>query len=116
MVLDDRMPEDTLFLIFEEDFRFWPTGEDPDRADDYRARLEEVEEKREKSRSRSPSKGEKKDEGTEAQAASTGAASSSAPGAYRLGGKGKKKGKTSSRSIYLHRRGGPPTSRTRMMG
>ena len=42
MVLDERMPKDTLFLVFEEDFRFWPVGEDPDRADDFKARLEEV--------------------------------------------------------------------------
>ena len=29
------MPWDTLFWIIEEDFRFWPPGEDPDMADDY---------------------------------------------------------------------------------
>ena len=34
-VLDQRLPEDTLFWIMEEDFRFWPPQKDPDRADDY---------------------------------------------------------------------------------
>ena len=29
------MPDDTLFWILEEDFRFWPAGEDPDNADNY---------------------------------------------------------------------------------
>ena len=47
MVKDERMPEDVLFLLFEEDFRFWPQGEDPDRADDYKARLGEVLQKKE---------------------------------------------------------------------
>ena len=47
MVMDARMPEDVLFLLFEEDFRFWPHGEDPDSADDYKARLCEVLQKKE---------------------------------------------------------------------
>ena len=34
-VLDQRLPEDILFWIMEEDFRFWPSEKDPDRADDY---------------------------------------------------------------------------------
>ena len=34
-MMDHRLPEDTLFWIMEEDFRFWPPGEDPDGADDY---------------------------------------------------------------------------------
>ena len=34
-VADKRLPEDTLFWIIEEDFRFWPPGRDPDEADDY---------------------------------------------------------------------------------
>ena len=34
-VADKRLPEDTLFWILEEDFRFWPPGQDPDLADDY---------------------------------------------------------------------------------
>ena len=42
MVMDARMPEDVLFVLLEEDFRFWPHGEDPDSADDYKARLGEV--------------------------------------------------------------------------
>ena len=34
-ILDSRLPDDTLFWIIEEEFRFWPPGEDPDHADDY---------------------------------------------------------------------------------
>ena len=34
-MLDKRMPADTLYLVFEEDFRWWPPGEDPDSADEY---------------------------------------------------------------------------------
>ena len=95
MVLDARMPEDVLFLVFEEDFRFWPHGEDPDSADDYKARLGEVLKKRKRSRSRNniDKKHDQKDPDPQ-----TGAASSSASGAYRPGVKGKEKGKTSSRS------------------
>ena len=52
MVLDERMPEDTLWLIFEEDFRFWPQGEDPDGSDDYEVRLKEVMRRRRRSRPR----------------------------------------------------------------
>ena len=37
--LDNRLPEDTLFMIFEEDFRFFPEGQDPDGADDYSERV-----------------------------------------------------------------------------
>ena len=33
-VLDQRLPDDTLFWIMEEDFRFWPPRKDPDYADD----------------------------------------------------------------------------------
>ena len=47
MVMDSRMPEDVPFLLLEEDFRFWPHGEDPDSADDYKARLGEVLQKKE---------------------------------------------------------------------
>ena len=42
MCLDKRLPGDTLFLVFEEDFRFFPIGEDPDGADDYGARMGKV--------------------------------------------------------------------------
>ena len=42
MIMDERFPQNTLFLVFEEDYRFWPLGEDPDSADDYKARLDEV--------------------------------------------------------------------------
>ena len=38
-VKDCRLPEDTLFWIIEEDFRFWPPGKDPDKADDYEKRF-----------------------------------------------------------------------------
>ena len=37
--LDRRLPLDTLFFVLEEDFRFFPTGNDPNNADDYRARM-----------------------------------------------------------------------------
>ena len=33
--MDERLPEDTLYWIMEEDYRFWPPGADPDGADDY---------------------------------------------------------------------------------
>ena len=93
MVLDARLPEDVLFLIFEEDFRSWPQGEDPDGADDYKTRLDDILKKRKRSRSRSPIKMEKKPERTEAEALpQTGAASSSASGAYRPEAKGKRRG------------------------
>ena len=34
-MLDKRMPADTLYLVFEEDFRWWKPSEDPDSADEY---------------------------------------------------------------------------------
>ena len=37
--MDRRLPDDTLFMIFEEDFRFYPSGEDPDEADGYGERV-----------------------------------------------------------------------------
>ena len=80
------MPEDVLFLIFEEDFRFWPLGEDPDCADDYKARLSDVMKKRMMSRSGNKMKQE---DDQEDPAPQTGASSSSASGAYRPGVKGK---------------------------
>ena len=39
MCLDKRLPRDTLYLVFEEDYRFFPEGEDIDSADDYNKRL-----------------------------------------------------------------------------
>ena len=39
---DHRFHEDTLFIILEEDYRFWPKGEDPDGLDDYEERLAKV--------------------------------------------------------------------------
>ena len=42
LICDHRFPDDTLFMIFEEDYRFWPIGEDPDHCDDYHDRLEDV--------------------------------------------------------------------------
>ena len=42
MGLDIRLPDDTLFMVFEEDFRFFPDGQDPDKADDYRRRVAKV--------------------------------------------------------------------------
>ena len=37
--MDRRLPDDTLFMIFEEDFRFYPSGQDPDEADGYGERV-----------------------------------------------------------------------------
>ena len=34
-ILDVRLPDDTIFWVMEEDFRFWPPGDDPDNADNY---------------------------------------------------------------------------------
>ena len=42
LCLDKRLPLDTLFMVFEEDFRFFPEGKDPDSADDYGERLVKV--------------------------------------------------------------------------
>ena len=39
LCLDKRLPLDTLFMVFEEDYRFFPEGEDPDHCDDYDRRL-----------------------------------------------------------------------------
>ena len=36
-MMDTRLPDDTLFWVMEEDFRFWPPGQDPDNADNYDA-------------------------------------------------------------------------------
>ena len=33
LALDSRLPLDCLFMIFEEDFRFWPVNQDPDLID-----------------------------------------------------------------------------------
>ena len=42
MALDQRLPLDTLFMVFEEDYRFFADGEDPDGADDYLLRVEDL--------------------------------------------------------------------------
>ena len=42
LICDHRFPDDTLFMIFEEDYRFWPVGEDPDHCDDYEERLRQL--------------------------------------------------------------------------
>ena len=34
-MLDKRLPDDILFLVMEEDFRWWPDHDDPDSADEY---------------------------------------------------------------------------------
>ena len=69
---DRRLPSDTLFLVFEADYRFYPQGEDPDASDTYGDRLEALQEKRK--RSRSPNK---------IRQPTGGQASSSSAGAYR---------------------------------
>ena len=45
-IMDSRMPDDTIFWIVEEDFRFWPPGCDPDNADNYKYAMEKLLEKR----------------------------------------------------------------------
>ena len=42
---DRRLPSDTLFLVFEADYRFYPQGEDPDASDTYGDRLGALQEK-----------------------------------------------------------------------
>ena len=39
MCLDKRLPADTLFMVFEEDYRFFPEELDPDGCDDYGKRV-----------------------------------------------------------------------------
>ena len=39
LCLDKRLPLDTLFMVFEEDYRFFPEGQDPDGCDDYGERV-----------------------------------------------------------------------------
>ena len=90
MVLDKRMPEDTLWLILEEDFRFWPQGEDTDGSDDYKVRMKEVMKRRKRSRSRNKIPKGRGSVAHELPAET--AASSSHDGAYRpsdVNGKGK---------------------------
>ena len=36
LCLDARLPVDTLYMVFEEDYRFFPEGQDPDGIDDYK--------------------------------------------------------------------------------
>ena len=47
-IMDSWLPEDTLFWICEEDFRFWPPGQDPDNADNYEKAVAALIETREK--------------------------------------------------------------------
>ena len=42
IALDARLPQDTLFMVFEEDYRFFPDGADIDGCDDYRVRMERM--------------------------------------------------------------------------
>jgi hypothetical protein len=46
MAEDQRLPDDTLFFIIEEDFRWYPEGEDPTGVDGYQARAAETKRKR----------------------------------------------------------------------
>ena len=41
-IMDARFPADTLFIVLEEDYRFWPVGEDPQGCDDYQERLQKI--------------------------------------------------------------------------
>ena len=42
LCLDNRLPDDTLFMVFEEDYRFFPEGQDPDGCDDYGKRVAKI--------------------------------------------------------------------------
>ena len=42
LCLDKRLLWDTLFMVFEEDFRFFPEGKDPYGCDDYGKRVTEM--------------------------------------------------------------------------
>ena len=90
MTMDARYPMDTLFLVFEEDYRFWPEGTDPDKADDYKTRLSDQVAK--KKRSVSPNKIKRKME-TQPSDSSGAYRPEHESGAYRPEGKGKEKGK-----------------------
>ena len=41
-IMDARFPGDTLFIVMEEDYRFWPAGEDPQGCDNYHERLQQL--------------------------------------------------------------------------
>ena len=86
------MPADLLLLVFEDDFRFWPEGEDPDDADNYKERVREIAKRRRRSKGRNkiPAKIKEAEEPT----APAGEGSASA-GAYRpdAEAKGREKGK-----------------------
>ena len=38
--MDKHLPYDTLFIVFEEDFRFYPEGQDPEGCDRYAERVD----------------------------------------------------------------------------
>jgi hypothetical protein len=46
MAEDHRLPEDTLWFIIEEDFRWYPAGEDPNKCDGLQTRAAETKSKR----------------------------------------------------------------------
>ncbi len=46
MAQDHRLPDDTLWFIIEEDFRWYPEGEDPSKSDGYLSRAESSKKKR----------------------------------------------------------------------
>ena len=85
------MPADLLCIIFEEDFRFWPQGEDPDGADDYKKRINDMRKRRSRSRSANKIKLVPRGEPTAPSPDAKGGSSSS--GAYRPETKGKEKEK-----------------------
>ena len=112
------MPADTLCLIFEEDFRFWPGGEDPDNADDYRQRISQMAKLRRRSRSRN--KIHVKPRGSVAQEPTpkwTPRRPRTPTGAYRPdeGAKGRAKGKRLSLSGTSHQIEDPQTGMVEIM-
>ena len=104
MIADARYPSDTLFLLFEEDYRFWPECEDPDNADQYQRRLQEVVQARKRKEHAAPARGSVAND----PAYRAGQASSSAAGAYRpaIAATGRDEARLRSEFHYMPKRGG----------
>ena len=90
---DARLPADLLLLVFEDDYRFWPEGEDPDKADNYKERVGVIAKRRRRSKGRNKIPRSLKEE--EDPPLSPDAEGSSSAGAYRPDAKGREQGKHS---------------------
>ena len=87
---DSRMPADLLCLIFEDDFRFWPEGDDLDDADDYKIRAQDIAKRQRRSVGRNRIGWGPKGEPTAPSTEEKGGSSSA--GAYRPDAKGREEG------------------------